>query len=169
MVLFLPFVTEVWQIYSLIFLLQAASAELTPAFQATIPDVQRDERDYTNAQSLMRLAEDLEQLLSPMLASALLTVVSFPMLFGGTVAGFGVSQRCLLSVCAFPPARRLRQEPCSCGLQPTHRRCDTVTPTYQRIAHIWQLTPTRRIAMPFRLTLCTADGPSLLRGFPHRA
>ena len=110
-VLFLPFVTEVWQIYSLIFLLQAASAEFTPAFQATIPDVQRDERDYTNALSLMRLAEDLEQLLSPMLASALLTVVSFPMLFGGTVAGFGVSQRCLLSVSAFPPARRLRQSP----------------------------------------------------------
>ena len=86
------------QIYSLIFLLQAASAELTPAFQATIPDVQRDERDYTNAQSLMRLAEDLEQLLSPMLAAALLTVVSFLTLFGGTVAGFGVSAVLVVSV-----------------------------------------------------------------------
>ena len=87
-VLFLLFVTEVWQIYVLIFFLQAASAGFTPAFQATVPDVLPDEKDYTNALSLLRLAEDLEQLLSPILAAALLTVVSFPVLFGGTVAGF---------------------------------------------------------------------------------
>lgn len=97
-VLFLPFVTEVWQIYVLIFLLQAASAGFTPAFQATIPDVLPDERDYTKALSLMRLAEDLEQMLSPILAAALLTVVSFPMLFGGTVVGFGVSAALVVSV-----------------------------------------------------------------------
>ncbi len=97
-VLFLPFVTEVWQVYGLIFLLQAASAGFTPAFQATIPDVLPDEKDYTNALSLMRLAEDLEQVLSPMLAAALLTVVSFPMLFGGTVAGFAVSAALVVSV-----------------------------------------------------------------------
>ncbi len=97
-VLFLPFVTEVWHIYVLIFLLQAASAGFTPAFQATIPDVLPDERDYTNALSLMRLAEDLEQVLSPMFAAALLTVVSFPVLFGGTVAGFVASALLVISV-----------------------------------------------------------------------
>ncbi|MFN4156660.1 MAG: MFS transporter [Paracoccaceae bacterium] len=102
-VLFLPFVTEVWQIYILIFLLQAASAGFTPAFQATIPDVLPDEKDYTNSLSLLRLAEDLEQLLSPMLAAALLTVVSFPVLFGGTVAGFVGSA--LLVVTVALPAR----------------------------------------------------------------
>lgn len=97
-VLFLPFVTEVWQVYVLIFLLQAASAGFTPAFQATIPDVLPDERDYTNALSLMRLTEDMEQLLSPMLAAALLTVVSFPVLFGGTVLGFAGSALLVLTV-----------------------------------------------------------------------
>ncbi len=85
---FLPFVDQVWQVYLLIFFLQAASAGFTPAFQAVIPDVLKDEDDYTNALSLLRLAEDLEQLASPMLAAALLTVVSFPVLFAGTVAGF---------------------------------------------------------------------------------
>lgn len=85
---FLPFVDQVWQVYVLIFFLQAASAGFTPAFQAVIPDVLKDEDDYTNALSLLRLAEDLEQLASPMLAAALLTVVSFPVLFAGTVAGF---------------------------------------------------------------------------------
>lgn len=94
----LPFVTEVWQIYGLIFLLQAASAGFTPAFQATIPDVLSDEEDYTKALSLSRLAYDLESLLSPMLAAALLTVVSFPVLFGGTVIGFVAAALLVLSV-----------------------------------------------------------------------
>ncbi len=100
-VLFLPFVTEVWQIYALIFLLQAASAGFTPAFQATIPDVLPDEKDYTNALSLLRLTEDLEQLLSPILAAVLLTMVSFPVLFGGTVLGF-VGSALLIATVALP-------------------------------------------------------------------
>lgn len=87
----LPFVDQIWQIYVLIFFLQAASAGFTPAFQAVIPEVLKDEDDYTNALSLLRLAEDLEQLASPMLAALLLTVVSFPALFAGTAAGFIVS------------------------------------------------------------------------------
>ena len=94
---FLPFVDQVWQIYVLIFFLQAASAGFTPAFQAVIPDVLKDEHDYTNALSLLRLAEDLEQLASPMLAAALLTVVSFPVLFAGTVAGFVASALLVLT------------------------------------------------------------------------
>src|SRR5690606_17837481 len=54
----LPFVTGVWQIYILIFVLQAASAAFTPTFQATIPDVLPDEAEYTKALSLARLAYD---------------------------------------------------------------------------------------------------------------
>lgn len=96
--LILPFVSEVWQVYILIFLLQAASAGFTPTFQATIPDVLPDEEEYTKALSLSRLAYDLESLLSPMLAAALLTVVSFPVLFGGTVIGFLASAVLVLSV-----------------------------------------------------------------------
>jgi len=98
----LPFVTEVWQVYVLIFLLQAASAGFTPTFQAVIPDVLKDEADYTNALSLLRLAEDLEQIASPVLAAVLLTVVSFPLLFGGTVAGFVLSAAMIAAV-ALPP------------------------------------------------------------------
>ncbi|UFS95889.1 MFS transporter [Nocardia huaxiensis] len=84
----LPMVGEVWQIYVLIFLLQAASATFTPAFQAVIPSVLEREEDYTRGLSLSRLAYDLEALLSPMLAAGLLTVMSFHMLFVGTAAGF---------------------------------------------------------------------------------
>ncbi|CUX67189.1 MFS transporter (plasmid) [Agrobacterium tumefaciens] len=105
----LPFVTEIWQVYVLIFVLQSASAAFTPAFQATIPDVLPDETDYTRALSLSRLAYDLESLVSPMLAAVLLTVISFHSLFAGTVVGFLVSAALVVSV-ALPdnPAKERR-------------------------------------------------------------
>lgn len=97
-VLGLPFVTQIWQVYALVLLLQAASAAFTPAFQATIPDVLPDEADYTRALSLSQLASDVETLLSPLLAAVLLTAVSFSVLFAGTMAGFAVSALLILSV-----------------------------------------------------------------------
>lgn len=100
----LPFVTEVWQVFVLIFVLQAASAAFTPTFQATIPDVLSDEGDYTRALSLSRLAYDMESLISPMLAAALLTVVSFHSLFAGTVVGFLASAALVVSVVLPSPA-----------------------------------------------------------------
>ena len=103
--LMLPFVTEIWQVYTLIFLLQSASAGFTPTFQATIPDVLPKEADYTKALSLSRLAYDLESLVSPALAAALLTVVSFHNLFLGTVVGFIASA--LLVVSAVLPKAKL--------------------------------------------------------------
>ncbi|MDU8909927.1 MFS transporter [Aestuariicoccus sp. MJ-SS9] len=98
----LPFVSEVWQIYVLIFALQSASATFTPAYQATLPDVLPDEDDYTQALSLSRLAYDLENLTSPALAGLLLSVLSYSNLFLGTVAGFLASALLILSV-ALPP------------------------------------------------------------------
>lgn len=94
----LPFVTQTWEIYLLIFVLQSASAAFTPTFQATIPDVLPNEDDYTNALSLSRLAYDLENVFSPMLAAALLSVISFHALFSGTAIGFFLSAILVISV-----------------------------------------------------------------------
>lgn len=94
----LPFVDQIWQIYVLIFVLQSASAAFTPTFQATIPDVLPDEADYTRALSLSRLAYDMESLASPILAAALLSVISFHWLFAGTSIGFICSALFVLSV-----------------------------------------------------------------------
>jgi MFS family permease len=88
MALCLPFITEAWQIYVVIFLLQSASATFTPAFQSLIPAVLRQEKDYTRALSLSRLAYDLEALASPAIAALLLGVLSYNKLFLGTVGGF---------------------------------------------------------------------------------
>ncbi|KAA0968222.1 MFS transporter [Aureimonas fodinaquatilis] len=94
----LPFVTEIWQVYVLIFLLQSASAAFTPTFQATIPDILPDEKDYTRALSLSRLAYDLESLVSPILAAAMLAFISFHSLFAATAIGFAISSMLVLSV-----------------------------------------------------------------------
>ncbi|SDF13895.1 H+ Antiporter protein [Salipiger thiooxidans] len=94
----LPFVTEIWQVYVLIFLLQSASAAFTPTFQATIPDVLPEEARYTRALSLSRLAYDLENIVSPTLAGLLLAVMSYNTLFLGTVAGFAASALLVVSV-----------------------------------------------------------------------
>ena len=118
--LLLPFVSQIWEVYALIFVLQAASAAFTPTFQATIPDVLPDERDYTKALSLSRLAYDMESLVSPMLAAALLTVIGFHDLFAGTVVGFLASAALVVSV-ALPnhpaPQRRGIYERTTRGLR----------------------------------------------------
>lgn len=90
-VLGLPLVSAVWQVYVLVLVMQAASAVHTPAYQAVLPRVLGDERRYTQALSLSRLSEDLEMVLSPLLAAALLLVVPSSDLFVGTAIGFAVS------------------------------------------------------------------------------
>lgn len=105
----LPFVDQIWQIYVLIAILQSASAAFTPTFQATIPDILPDERDYTNALSLSRLAYDLENLLSPLLAAMLVALIGFHWLFGGTVIGFLVSAALIVLV-RLPAADRQKTQ-----------------------------------------------------------
>ncbi len=97
-VLCLPFVTEIWQIYLLIFLLNACSAGFTPTFQATIPDVLPDEAQYTRALSLSRLAYDLENLLSPALAAAALVLLTYDALFAANAVAFLASALLVFSV-----------------------------------------------------------------------
>lgn len=103
-VLALPFVSEVWHIYVLIGLLQAASAAFTPTFQAVIPDVVTDESAYTRALSASQVASTMESLLSPVLAAVALAFISFNWLFLGTSAGFLLSALLILPT-RIPAAR----------------------------------------------------------------
>lgn len=94
----LPFVTEIWQVYVLIFVLQTGSAAFTPTFQATIPDILPEEAEYTKALSLSRLAYDLEALARPAIAAALLGLVGFHWLFAGNALGFLASAALVMTV-----------------------------------------------------------------------
>lgn len=97
-VMCLPFVTEIWEIYLLILLINACSAGFTPVFQATVPDILTDRAQYTRALSLSRLAYDLENLLSPMLAAAALVVLSYDALFAANAVTFLISAVLILCV-----------------------------------------------------------------------
>lgn len=138
----LPFIDSIWQIYALIFVLQAASAAFTPAFQAIIPDILKDEKDYTKALSLFRLAYDLENLISPAIAGLLLTFMSYHWLFGGTFIGFAASA--LLVSFAIIPAITQSEKP---------------RPFMERLTHgtrIYLATPRLRGLLALNLTAAAA-------------
>ena len=131
--LMLPFVTEAWQIYVLVFVLQSASATFTPAFQSLIPSVLPEPDEYTRALSLSRLAYDLEALLSPTIAAALLTVISYNNLFVGTAIGFTCSALLVLF-----------------SKLPAHPDDGPALPFWQRLplgANVFARTPTLRFLM----------------------
>lgn len=109
--LMLPFVDQIWQVYLLVALLQAASATFTPTFQAVLPRVLPDRTEYTTALSLARVAEDLEAVLAPVLAGVLLLMVSAPSLFVGTAVGFAASALLVLSVALPAPLRSITTQP----------------------------------------------------------
>ena len=100
----LPFVTEIWQIYVLILLLNACSAGFTPVYQSMLPQVLPDQHQYIKALSFSRLAYDLEQMISPMLAAAVLTTMTFQNLFYLDALTFFISG-CFLMLAVIPKAK----------------------------------------------------------------
>jgi len=90
-VLLMPFVSEIWHIYLLIFLLNLFSAGFKPVFQAVIPDILEDDEQYGKALAYSRIAYDLENILSPTLAGIGLLFFSYTGLFVFNSVAFVVS------------------------------------------------------------------------------
>ncbi|MDV6272402.1 MFS transporter [Rhodococcus erythropolis] len=140
-VIALPFVNEIWHIYVLVGVLQAASAAFTPTFQAVIPDIVTDEADFTRALSASQVAYTMESLLSPVLAAVALSFMTFNLLFVATSVGFAVSALLVLAT-RIPNAR-----------PSTHRKA------WDRIAagvRIFVTTPRLRGIMALNLVVAAA-------------
>ena len=90
-VLTIPFISKVWHIYVLIFVLNLFSAGFKPVFQALIPDILTDEKQYGKALAYSRVAYDLENILSPTLAAIALLFFSYTGLFIINSAAFMIS------------------------------------------------------------------------------
>lgn len=101
MVLALPFVIEIWQACLLIFIMHSATAAFAPVLQVLLSDVFPEEDKYTSALGLMRLSYGLEQLVSPLLAGILLSIVQSEDLFFGTVVAF-LCAGALIATAPFP-------------------------------------------------------------------
>lgn len=142
--LLLPFATTIWQIYLLMFLFQLCSAAFTPAFQSTIPEILEDEKQYTGALALSRIAYNFESLLSPIMAGVLLLVVAPPALFLGTALAFALSAVFLFS--ASLPAR-----PVGIGAEPFLRRLSKGYNIYLRTVRLRGL-----LAINFAMSLTMA-------------
>ena len=65
-----PFITTVWQIYVLIFAINAVTAFFGPTFDATIPEIVGEE-EYVKALSISRVANDVEAVAAPAIAGIL--------------------------------------------------------------------------------------------------
>lgn len=104
----LPFVTQVWEVYLLMFVVNACSAGFTPLFQSTIPTVSIDKEQYVKALSLSRVAYDIEQILSPMLTALLLSFVTYQELFLFDAVTFVLSG-VLIVLCTIPTLQLTNQ------------------------------------------------------------
>lgn len=85
-----PFIDSVWQVYTMIFLINAATAFFTPTYDATIPEIVGNEH-YVKALSLSRVAVDMEAMLAPMLAGLLVALLGLQWLFWFDAASYLVS------------------------------------------------------------------------------
>ena len=95
-VLLIPFISEIWHIYVLIFVLNLFSAGFKPVFQALIPDILVDEKQYGKALAYSRIAYDLENILSPTFAAIALLYLSYTGLFILNSAAFLISALIIL-------------------------------------------------------------------------
>jgi NRE family putative nickel resistance protein-like MFS transporter len=85
-----PWIQSVWQVYVMIFLINAATAFFTPVYDSTIPEVAGHEH-YVKALSLSRVAADLEAVASPALAAGLIALLGLDWLFWFDAATYLVS------------------------------------------------------------------------------
>ncbi len=75
-----PFITAVWQIYALIFAINAVTAFFTPTFEASIPEVVGNEQ-YVQALSFSRVAVDIEAVAAPAVAGLLVGLLGVRWVF----------------------------------------------------------------------------------------
>lgn len=92
-----PFVSEVWQIYTLIFLINALTAGFTPTYEATIPQLVGPQA-YPQALALSRVAVDVEAVLGPMAAGLLVALFGVRWVFWFDGLSYLVSAVCILAV-----------------------------------------------------------------------
>lgn len=75
-----PFITTVWQVYALIFAINAVTAFFTPTFEASIPEVVGNEQ-YVRALSFSRVAVDIEAVAAPAVAGLLVALLGLRWVF----------------------------------------------------------------------------------------
>lgn len=89
--LLLPLVTQVWQIYALVFVFAVASATFGFVYLAIVPYLLGSAEDYTRSLARSRIATELEGPVSPLMAAGLLMVLSTAGIFVLAAGAFVLS------------------------------------------------------------------------------
>lgn len=141
--LLLPFVTETWQVFLLVFVFALASAVFTLAYQTVVPYLLANQQDYTQSLARSRIASEFESSISPLLAAGLLLVFSARGVFVVTAVAFLLSAW-LISRMRIPP--------------PAHRQSERVATGFLRGPRLFLATPELRglIALDIAVACATA-------------
>ena len=99
-----PFITSVWQIYALIFAINAVTAFFTPIYESSIPEIVGGEQ-YVKALSLSRVATDVEAVAAPALAGLLVALLGLRWVFWFDAFTYLVSAS-LVAVTVMPYVKR---------------------------------------------------------------
>jgi predicted MFS family arabinose efflux permease len=108
-ILTLPLAQSLWQIYLAVLVFTVASALFTATYQAVVPTLIPDDLSYSFAISKSRIAGELEVTASPMIAAALLVVLSVRGLFVAAMAAF-ICSAVLIARTQLPSSERRRGE-----------------------------------------------------------
>jgi MFS transporter, NRE family, putaive nickel resistance protein len=93
----MPFVSAAWQIYVLMFLLNALTAFFTPTYQATVPQVVGEE-DYPQAIALSGATYEIFGILGPGIAGAVATFLGAREIFFLDAATFLISALLIITL-----------------------------------------------------------------------
>jgi len=94
----LPFVTNVWQIYILIFFLNIFNAFFTPAYQAAIPQSLKTDNNYSKGIALSNATNQLLGVLGPGLAGGVAAWLGARQIFFVDAASFIIAAVFILSL-----------------------------------------------------------------------
>lgn len=94
----LPFVTEAWQIYVLIFFLNIFNAFFTPAYKAAIPQSIKNEDNYSSGIALSNATNQLLGVLGPGLAGGVAAWLGTRQIFFVDAASFIIAAVFILSL-----------------------------------------------------------------------
>lgn len=94
----LPFVTEAWQIYTLIFFLNIFNAFFTPAYKAAIPQSIKSEKNYSSGIALSNATNQLLAVLGPGLAGGVAAWLGARQIFFVDAATFVIAAVFILSL-----------------------------------------------------------------------
>jgi NRE family putative nickel resistance protein-like MFS transporter len=94
----LPFVTEAWQIYVLIFFLNIFNAFFTPAYQAAIPQAIQNKASYSSGIALSNATNQLLGVLGPGLAGAVAAWLGARQIFFVDAASFIIAAVFILTL-----------------------------------------------------------------------